>query len=1265
MDTNNLSYSSVAGVLFNRSMTALVAYPGGRVGSYTIPAGVSSIEDGAFAFCLGLTSVSIPATVTSIRYATFALCASLSSMTIPNSVTNIGIYAFSACSSLTNVSIPNNVTDIGESAFQECASLASVMIGNGVTSIGHNVFERCPSLTSVTIPASVTSLGIDAFHKCISLAGVYFQGNAPSVESSSFNEDNNATVYYLPGTTGWSTTFGGRPTVMLATPMLTMIGRLQVGLSGTAGIYCDIEKSTNLMNWTFLGRALVGAVLDIGQLDPAWHASSRGFFRAKLASSQQNLPPTITSQPVGVAVSAGESANFVVAATGSLPLQYQWQVNGTNIVGATNANIVFTNLQPSQAGLYSVVITNVADGVTSVGARLSIYSGVPLGDDFNGPTKDTSKWGPDLDLEPGGGQLVQTNGHLQFLGGGSVARPWIGRCGSYTQDWQVAADVHLGNVALTQDPSHVQVFLAVSNPQDTNVMMYGLPGDNFSIALDLYRDPLGASERSYETYFYTNWGEIPPRATTVTASLGGNLRIEFDSTAKTLSAYYDGNLLRTVNIAQAGSSWEMNDASTFMFSLGVGSGGCTLNSSDQVYVDNFLLYGSVPPPVGDDFNSPAEDPNKWGPDIIASPGGQLVRTNGQVQFLGQGSIAKPWVGSYGSYTQNWELILDVNLGNVTLTQDNALIRVGLGLGSSVGPVMPDGSPANKLGLGLGLARVAGLSYRVFGADIYTNGAVAIENLALTTNQHGSVRVSFDAATKTLTSWYAASGDTGAHHWTALKAQQINLPPVNWGMTDNSTFLLALTADCNGYTLNSSDQVYADNFLIYGSVPAPPPYTWTTNSGTITITRYTGPGGAVAIPSMITGLPVTSIGNMAFRSCTSLASVTIPISVTNIGYAPFLYCDSLTAITVDTNNPAYSSAGGVLFNKSQSTLVQHPPGKAGSYTIPDSVTSIGDGSFIDCTGLTNIAIPPSVTSIGDSAFFGCSGLLSIAIPTNLTNIGYDVFVDCTSLSVIAVNPSNSVYSSVDGVLFNKSQTTLIQYPAGKSRSSYTIPTGVISIGDSAFWGCISLASVVIPDSVTRIGDEAFGLCQSLTSITLGTKVTSIGVGAFEYCFNLATVTIPSSVTMIGVNAFYDCDSLTKVYFQGNAPLVYLNQLPCCGGEPTVFDNGHNGTGHDPTTVYYLPGTSEWSSTFSGIPTALWFLPNPLILEFEPSFGVQSNGFSFIISWATNIPVVVEACTNLANSAWSPVGTNTLTDGSYYFSDPQWTNYARRFYRLRSP
>jgi hypothetical protein len=195
-------------------------------------------------------------------------------------------------------------------------------------------------------------------------------------------------------------------------------------------------------------------------------------------------------------------------------------------------------------------------------------------------------------------------------------------------------------------------------------------------------------------------------------------------------------------------------------------------------------------------------------------------------------------------------------------------------------------------------------------------------------------------------------------------------------------------------------------------------------------------------------------------------------------------------------------------------------------------------------------------------------------------------------------------------------------------------------------CTSLTSVTIPNSVTTIGNNAFQACRDLTSITVPNSVTNIGDQAFIGCSSLTNVTIGTNVTSIAVNAFINCGSLTGVYFTGNAP----------SANPAVFDGDNN------ATVYYLPDTTGWGPTFDGLPTALWL---PKVQTNDGSFGVKTNQFGFNVNWASGQTVVVEACTNLAHPIWSPVATNTLTGGSSYFSDPAWTNYPRRFYRLRSP
>jgi hypothetical protein len=551
-------------------------------------------------------------------------------------------------------------------------------------------------------------------------------------------------------------------------------------------------------------------------------------------------------------------------------------------------------------------------------------------------------------------------------------------------------------------------------------------------------------------------------------------------------------------------------------------------------------------------------------------------------------------------------------------------------------------------------------------------------------------------------------------------------------------------------------------LLPGGVNAQFNYTLSNNA--VTITAYYGSGGAVQIPSKINNLPVVSIqhgsfdpyntGNWAnvtsisipdsvnnidyyaFQNCNTVTNITFGAGVISIGFDAFVYCGGLMAITADTNNPAFSTVNGILFDKNQTTLIQFPQRKVASdYTIPDSVTNIGRRAFIacaglthvtigngvisigmnafsDCTGLTSLVIPDGVANISE-AFSGCTGLtnvtigsgvtsidytfgdctslLNVSIPTNVSNIGISAFNSCTNLPAIAIPAS---VTNIGGYAFyGCTHLGSITIPGSVSSigadafysclglTNVTIGNAVASIGDNAFAGCVRLTSVLIPQSVIAIGVTPFIGCSGLKAITvdasnpsyssvegvlfdknqttliqwpdgrsgsyiLPNSVTNIARGAFGSCVTLTNITIDAGVSSIGDQAFLGCSNLTAVYFEGNAPFCF----------PKTF-------GGSKAIAYYLPGTTGWSATLGGIPTALW---KPTILTLEPNFGVRTNNFGFSVSWAPNtLVVVVEACTNLASPVWSSVAILALSGGSAYFSDPQWTNYPNRFYRLRSP
>jgi hypothetical protein len=466
------------------------------------------------------------------------------------------------------------------------------------------------------------------------------------------------------------------------------------------------------------------------------------------------------------------------------------------------------------------------------------------------------------------------------------------------------------------------------------------------------------------------------------------------------------------------------------------------------------------------------------------------------------------------------------------------------------------------------------------------------------------------------------------------------------------------------------------------------FDFTTNDNTITITQYTGSGGDVVIPDTTNGLPITTLGSDAFYQvenltsvtmgtnlttisanaifqCPNISSITFTGSVTNIGAGPFIDCLNLTVISMTATNSHYAVTNGLLFNKTMTSLIEFPGGVGGTYTVPANVTNVGE-AFIG-NSLTAISaasgneyfssvggvlfnknqtalleypggasggytVPSTVTTVESASFEYGPAVTSVTMGTSVTSIGLYAFYDCLGLTNITVNAANTHYDTTNGVLYDKKNTMLIQYPSGLP-GTYIVPGTVTNIAAGALGDAFDLTNVVISDSVTAIGEGAFYSDESLTNLTIGRGVTDIGPEACFFCLGLTSVVIPGSVTNIGTEAFAGCENLTNACFEGNEPTN--------GGGIFYFD-------YALPSILYVNGASGWGAYYDNIPTA----PCATCGGSQPQLTIALAGDNVVLTWSADFTgFALQSSTNLASNAlWGSVsplptivnGQNTVTN-----------------------
>ena len=1139
---------------------------------------VTNIQWDAFNNCDTLISVVIGDGVTSIGGRAFANCDGLTSVTIGDSVTSIGSYAFDNCISLTSVVIPDSVTSIGDSAFYNCNSLTNVTMPNSLTSIGDFAFYNCDGLTSLKIPDLVTKIGDAAFHNCVKLENVTIGKSVTSIGDTAFYECVNLTEVVIPDSV---TIIGYR--AFYSCP----IENATISCIALANIETSFLKSVIITSGKYIGDDVFAHCDNLTSVTIGNSVTSIGreaFYNCSNLTSIE-IPNSVAS--------IGESA---FSGCSSLERVY---ITDIEVWCAFDFKDSEANPLSNGADLYinNKLVTElvILDTVTEI----KKYA-------FYGCTSLTSVRIP---------TSVKSIGYEVFS-----------YCSNLTSMEIPNSVITIGDYAFWQCSSLVNVTIGNS------VTSIGEGAFSSCSSLTSVKIPNSVKIIKYRTFGGCSSltdVEIPDSVTNISAYafLGCSLKniVIPDSVTNMGNNVFDGcSDLRSIVLGNsvrhiAESSFaNCSDLETVYYKgtaeewgkIFIDSYNELLNSATRYYyVEN---ESNVPDDGGNYWNYDengkinthfhkrsnllCNESRHWYECECGKKMDEEDHYGGKATCVVQAicTICEQAYGEFGQHEYSGENFCK-HCGKVYYFSEGLEYRVldgycqVIGIGSCtdtdvVIPLFYEGVP------------VVGINDDAFYNCTSLTSVVISDSVT-------RIGDSAFAGCSSLTSIVIPSSVTNIGHRPFIGCNSLT-----------GIYITDLTAWCNIiFNYNDSHPLYyANNLYLNGEL----------------------------LTELIIPDSVTSIGNYTFYNCTSLTSVVIPDSVTNIEDGAFSGCTSLTSVVIPDSvtsieNGAFyncSSLEGLYItdltawcNINFSDYSSNPLYYADNLylngalitelIIPDSVTSVDDYMFYACESLTSVVITDSVTNIGSDAFSGCSNLTSIEISNSVKSIGDRAFRNCGNLTNIMVNESNTIYKSIDGNLYNKDGTTLIQYAIGKTATSAVIPNWVTSIGDYAFDNCISLTSVVIPDSVTSIGRYAFYNCSSLegvyindltawcninfsdyssnplcyagnlylneeliTELIIPDSMTSIGDYAFYKCNSLTNVTIPNSLTSIGSYAFYECTPLTSVVIPdsvtsigGGAFYIYDAVIYCeAKNRPATWDEmwcgSESGIARDPVVIW---------------------------------------------------------------------------------------------------
>jgi hypothetical protein len=1183
VDENNFNFSSRDGVLFNKNQTSLIQYPTSNTRiHYTIPDSVTSIERGAFQDSTSLATITIGNYVTTIEESAFSNCnnlisiivnennpyfsswdgvlfnknytlliqypinnsrvhyeiihgvtriggwafdgcTSLESIFIPSSVTQIGAYPFRNCNNLSEIivdvnnpnfssrdgvlfnknqtllikhpinnarrhyTIPGSVRNIGSWAFEGCISLESIIIPNGVISIGWGAFAECISLESIIIPDSVINMSDEIFRDCISLKAVTIGSSVIDIGFEAFSGCTSLESIIIPD----SVAVIGPSAFQNCTSLESILIRgniesIEVGTFENCTSLLSIaipDSVINIDHYAFRGcTSLESVTIGNGVKSIGWLA-----FADCISLKSITVPDSVESIGSGTFLNC-TSLESVIIGSGVTSIGSGAFSNCKSLKTMTFKGLTPPSL-PSATPLFSAIFGDYPHpSLTTIYVPLSAEA--TYEDALRGLYIDSSVEIIETEILTGSSGINvnysfnTANGTLTISGNGAMM--------DYDFQFQQNPPSFFTNSPWSDYSNDIKKIII-----EYGVTSIGYAAFAYCINLESIIIPYSVISIGHSAFV---------DCTSLSSVIIPNSVKSIGADAFRLCISLESIIIpdSVTSIGHSAFSW-CTSLETIIIPDSVTSiGGSAFQ--DCTSLESVTFISSTPPSFGSNVFQGASALSSiyvpWGANTAygTALSGRIASS---VEIIGNGLR----IGSAGENVR------------YTFNHLNGTLKIS-GNGAMWDYDFPP-SDANR-------------PWHTYRSSIKTviieNGVTSIGNWVFSDCSSLELIIIPDSVTN-VGNW-AFSGCS------SLESIIIPDSVTNIGHQAFSN-CLSLESIVIGSNVTSIGSFAFWNCTSLKSIKLP--------NGVTSIGDRVFQG-CILLESVIIPDSVTTIGDRVFQDCTSLESVTIGSGVTSMGQRIFQGCTSLKSVIIK-NGVTHIGIESFMDAKSLESII-----------IPDSVTSIGNRAFLGCTSLESVTIGSGVTSMGERVFQGCTSLKSVIIKNGVTRIGIDIFQDCTSLESIIipssvtnigsgsfrnfveiiVDENNLNFSSRDGVLFNKNQTLLIQYPTKDASKYYTILESVTSIDFRAFYGCVSLESITIGGGVTNIDGWAFENTPSLKFVTFKrTTPPSFGSNVFLNTPVLTTIYVP-----LCANASYETALSGRIDSSVEIIAVYCNECMGC-------------------------------------------------------------------------------------------------------------------------